>query len=60
MNGYELAACLRWASLIGGKTRIVAATVSVRDGNRGLARQAGFDAHVFKPVSLNALMRAME
>jgi signal transduction histidine kinase len=60
MDGYELAARLRSASLIGDETRIIAVTGYGQDGDRRRARAAGFDAHVVKPVSLDALTRAME
>jgi signal transduction histidine kinase/DNA-binding response OmpR family regulator len=60
MDGYELAARLRSASLVGDDTRIIAVTGYGQDGDRRRARDAGFDAHVVKPVSLDALTRAME
>jgi CheY-like chemotaxis protein len=59
MDGYKLAARLRSESLVGDQTRIVAVTGYGQDGDRRRAREAGFDAHVVKPVSLDALMRAM-
>jgi signal transduction histidine kinase len=60
MDGYELAARLRSASLVGDDTRIIAVTGYGQDGDRRRAREAGFDAHVVKPVTLDALTRAME
>ena len=60
MDGYELAARLRSESLIGDDTRIIAVTGYGQDGDRHRAREAGFDAHVVKPVSIDALTRAME
>ena len=60
MDGYELAARLRSGSLIGDETRIIAVTGYGQDGDRRRAREAGFDAHVVKPVNLDALTRAME
>jgi CheY-like chemotaxis protein len=60
MDGYKLAARLRSDSLVGDQTRIIAVTGYGQDGDRRRAREAGFDAHVVKPVSLDALVRAME
>ena len=60
MDGYKLAARLRSESLVGDKTRIIAVTGYGQDGDRRRAREAGFDAHIVKPVSLDALVRAME
>lgn len=55
MNGYEVCRALRkrdWA----GSTRIAAVTGWGQDEDRRRTREAGFDAHLVKPVSLPALM----
>ncbi|HXI59781.1 MAG TPA: ATP-binding protein, partial [Polyangia bacterium] len=59
MNGYELAPRLR-SALGGNETRLIAVTGYGQDSDRRRAREAGFDAHVVKPVSLDELTRAME
>jgi len=60
MDGYELAARLRMSKLIDDKTRIIAVTGYGQDADRQRARAAGFDAHIVKPVDMDALMRALD
>ncbi len=59
MDGYELATRLRQSGPALAAARIVAVTGYGQDADRQRALQAGFDAHVVKPVSLPALIRAM-
>ena len=59
MDGYELAARLRMSRLIDDQTRIIAVTGYGQDADRQRARAAGFDAHIVKPVDMDALMGAL-
>ena len=59
MDGYELATRLRASRLIDDKTRIIAVTGYGQDADRQRARAAGFDAHLVKPVDVEALTRAL-
>jgi len=59
MDGYELAGRLRMSNLIETQTRIIAVTGYGQDADRQRARAAGFDAHIVKPVDMDALMRAL-
>ena len=60
MDGYELArrACAQRRP-IGAAIRIVAVTGYGQDADRQRAREAGFDAHLVKPVNLDALDAAL-
>jgi two-component system, chemotaxis family, CheB/CheR fusion protein len=53
LNGHELARMLR--EKYGWKVRIVAVTAHTEEHDRMLSRQAGFDAHMAKPVSVEAI-----
>jgi len=58
MNGYDVAAATRgepWSA----DTMIVALTGWGHDGDRARSREAGFDLHLVKPVSLEALQGAV-
>ena len=58
LNGYEVCRRLRlrpWAKLV----RIVALTGWGQETDRSQSREAGFDAHLVKPVDYDALMRAI-
>lgn len=52
MDGYEVARMLR-GQFGWDKLRIVAVTAYGQQADRDRSRQAGFDAHVVKPVSLD-------
>jgi len=58
MDGYELAIRLR-SGAIGHETRLIAVTGYGQDSDRRRSREAGFDAHVVKPLTLDALTHAM-
>jgi signal transduction histidine kinase/DNA-binding response OmpR family regulator len=58
MDGYELASRLRHGPT-DGVLRLVAVTGYGQDADRARAREAGFDAHLVKPVSLDALEQAL-
>ena len=53
MDGYELATRLRDA--VSGPLKLIAVTGYGQDADRQRASQAGFDAHLVKPVDLDAL-----
>jgi CheY-like chemotaxis protein len=58
MNGYEVCRTLRlkpWA----GSVRIVALTGWGQERDRSQSRDAGFDAHLVKPVDYGSLMRTI-
>jgi CheY-like chemotaxis protein len=54
MDGYTLARCLR-AEFGFEDLRLVAITGWGRDEDRAASRQAGFDAHVSKPASVEVI-----
>jgi two-component system CheB/CheR fusion protein len=54
MNGYEVARALRQAPW-GGAIWLAALTGYGRDRDLDLAHDAGFDAHLLKPVDLEKL-----
>ncbi len=56
MDGFELARALR--GRFGGALRLVALTGYGQTRDRRAAEAAGFDAHLVKPVQLDALLRA--
>jgi CheY-like chemotaxis protein len=58
MDGYELASRLRDA-LSGWPLTLIAVTGYGQDADRRRAREAGFDAHLVKPVNLEALEQAL-
>jgi CheY-like chemotaxis protein len=53
MDGYELAGRLR--ELAGGRIKLIAVTGYGQEGDRERAKSAGFQAHLVKPVDLDAL-----
>jgi PAS domain S-box-containing protein len=57
LDGYQVAAALR-ASL-GDRVRLVALTGYGQPGDRERVRDAGFDAHLLKPVGLDAISRTV-
>ena len=57
MDGYELARRLRAAGVPG---QLVAVTGYGQDQDRALTREAGFDAHLIKPIDRAALGRLLE
>ena len=59
MDGYELAGRLR-ASRPGRPLRLIAVTGYGQESDRARSRDAGFEAHLVKPVDLAALRRVME
>ena len=58
MSGYELAKRLRTMPQLRG-VRLVALTGYGQAEDRQLARSAGFDDHLVKPVEMEALERAI-
>jgi two-component system CheB/CheR fusion protein len=58
VDGYEIARTLRRDGAIRG-TRLVALTGYAQPDDRQRSRDAGFDAHLAKPVELDALMTAL-
>jgi PAS domain S-box-containing protein len=59
MDGYELARRMR-ATPLGASARIYALTGYGQESDRRRSREAGFDAHLVKPVDLNTVVRAVE
>jgi CheY-like chemotaxis protein len=59
MDGYELAERLRASGSI-GPLRLIAVTGYGQDSDRERARRAGFDAHMAKPVTLEALLQLVD
>jgi CheY-like chemotaxis protein len=59
MDGWELAARLR-ASQPPNALRLVAVTGYGQEGDREKSRRAGFDAHLVKPLELDAILREIE
>lgn len=59
LNGYEVAARLR-ANPITSGIRLVALTGYGQDQDRRLALEAGFEAHLVKPASLDKLLQALK
>jgi CheY-like chemotaxis protein len=58
MDGYELARLLRQEA-DGHALRLVAVTGYGQGGDRARAREAGFDEHLVKPVTVEVLVRAL-
>jgi CheY-like chemotaxis protein len=58
MDGYEVARRLR-AKMPAEKLRLVAVTGYGQEADRQCAIQAGFDAHLVKPVVLDAILREL-
>jgi CheY-like chemotaxis protein len=58
MNGYELCRRLR-AQSWGRKLLLIACTGWGQDSDRELARVAGFDHHLVKPVDSEAMLRLL-
>ncbi len=59
MNGYELAAKLKERPEL-AHTKLVAVTGYGQESDRRLSREAGFDAHLVKPLDLDALSALVE
>ncbi len=59
MDGYELAGHLRRAAR-GEQLRLVAVTGYGQDSDRIRAAQAGFDAHLVKPVELQIVIELID
>jgi len=55
MDGYELARRLRERPSAAKPLRLIALTGYGRDSDRARTREAGFDAHMVKPIDLSAL-----
>jgi signal transduction histidine kinase/ActR/RegA family two-component response regulator len=56
MDGYELARRLRASAALPDGARLIAVTGYGQENDRRLSSEAGFDAHVVKPVDLDALI----
>jgi len=59
MDGYELAQHLRESGDLASGARIIAITGYGQDADRQRATEAGFHAHLVKPVSLDSLARTI-
>jgi CheY-like chemotaxis protein len=59
MDGYELAGRLR-AQLGAAAVRLIAVTGYGQDGDRARAKQAGFDHHLVKPITVEALVTLLD
>jgi signal transduction histidine kinase len=59
MDGYELAQQLRGSTHLPEGARIIAVSGYGQDADRKRARDAGFNAHLVKPVNLDALARTL-
>jgi CheY-like chemotaxis protein len=59
MDGYELAGNLRGSQALAPNGRIIAVTGYGQDADRQRATEAGFDAHLVKPVTLDVLIDAL-
>jgi signal transduction histidine kinase len=57
MDGYELARLLRRLDGLSQGLRLIAVTGYGRDGDRRLSEEAGFDAHLVKPVQIDELAK---
>jgi CheY-like chemotaxis protein len=57
MNGYDVCRELRRTQV--GEIRIVALTGYGQESDQAQSREAGFDEHLLKPISLDALQRAL-
>lgn len=58
MNGYDVAREIR-QSLPKGATKLIAVTGFGQPSDRELAKQAGFDMHLLKPISPEVLQRLL-
>ncbi|HVU04516.1 MAG TPA: response regulator [Polyangiaceae bacterium] len=58
MDGYDVATSVR-KTLGDGAVRLVAMTGFGRDTDKRLAREAGFDVHLVKPVDVDSLKRVL-
>ena len=58
MDGYDVAREIR-QSLPNGATKLIAVTGYGQPSDRELARQAGFDMHLLKPISPEVLQRLL-
>ena len=58
MNGYDVAREIR-QSLPNGATKLIAVTGYGQPSDRELAKQAGFDMHLLKPISPEVLQRLL-
>ncbi len=59
MDGYQLARLLRESHDLPADARIVAITGYGQDADRRRSSEAGFNAHLIKPVSLDALRQSI-
>jgi CheY-like chemotaxis protein len=60
MDGYELARRLRTVQGLPPKLRLVAVTGYGQESDRQRSREAGFEAHLVKPVDIAALARVVQ
>lgn len=60
MSGYEVARRARHATPTSSFTRLIAMTGWGRDEDRARALDAGFDAHVLKPLDLQRLRELLD
>ena len=57
MDGYELARLLRQSDKLCQELRLIAVTGYGQDGDRRRSQEAGFDAHLVKPVQIDELAK---
>ena len=57
MDGYELARLLRQSDQLSQELRLIAVTGYGQDGDRRRSEEAGFDAHLVKPVKADELAK---
>ena len=57
MDGYELARLLRRSDRLSQELRLIALTGYGQDGDRRRSEEAGFDAHLVKPVQIDELAK---
>ena len=60
LNGYEVARRIRAQAAANGKpVRLIAVTGWGQEHDRRLAKEAGFDQHLTKPVDFRAIQRVL-
>ena len=57
MDGYEVARLLRQSDGLSQRLRLIAVTGYGQDGDRRRSEEAGFDAHLVKPVQIDELAK---
>jgi CheY-like chemotaxis protein len=60
MDGYEVCRRIRGGAAVSPQPLLVALTGWGQQGDKDAAASAGFDAHMTKPVDLDALLRMLQ